>query len=155
MINPLQTFGMACVLFGLTACSNDVLLSTEDQPSADIVTEAGSVSSNVCFGQHTPPLLIERGSEQPIEPNDLPESQDVEFETPCASVLTPSFIASLQRALLAREYYRGAITGKLDAPTRTAIELYQIDQNDVPTQQLTLQTTYTLGLIAAPHNAVW
>ena len=51
----------------------------------------------------------------------LRERREIEFETPCASIMTPEFVGSVQRALLARGHYRGAITGQIDARTTRAI----------------------------------
>lgn len=127
-----------------------------------------------CFERVTTPALIETVTEQVmVQPamvrsdgsvespasfrtvtrqRILRERRVVEFETPCASVMTPEFIASVQRALLARGYLRGAITGTLDRPTTAAIERFQIAQDDVHTNVLTLRTARTLGLVAQPRQ---
>ncbi|MEL7262910.1 MAG: peptidoglycan-binding domain-containing protein, partial [Pseudomonadota bacterium] len=69
------------------------------------------------------------------------------FEIPCAAVLTPDFIASLQRALQARGYYNGPATGEIDLRTRQAIHRYQRSEGfDNPT--LTVAAARKLGLIA-------
>lgn len=84
----------------------------------------------------------------------LRERREVEFETPYASVMTPEFIASVQRALLARGYYIGAITGQIDTRTSRAIERFQTDQNDVHTTTLTLRSARALGLVALHRDAL-
>ena len=79
------------------------------------------------------------------------ERQELTFETPCPGVLTPSFIASLQRALDARGLYRGPITGALDGPTRLAIRRYQTDKG-LPSGLLSMQAARGLGLLATPRD---
>lgn len=47
------------------------------------------------------------------------------FPAPCGAVMTPDFVATLQRALAARGLYHGPVTGQLDAATNAAINAYQ------------------------------
>ena len=68
------------------------------------------------------------------------------FETPCPDQVTPDFIASLQRALRARDYYSGAITGTMTPQTTTAIRHYQSERG-LESGQVSLQTARALGLI--------
>ncbi len=72
------------------------------------------------------------------------------FRTPCDEELTPEFIASLQRALQVRGYYRGVVSGALDGATRRALDAYQTPRG-LPSGTLALGTARELGLIAAPH----
>lgn len=69
------------------------------------------------------------------------------FQTPCPADMTPEFIASVQRALQARDYYTGPITGQMDVPTRTALRLYQL-RNGLDTDILSLETARSLGLVS-------
>ena len=130
--------------------------------------------SGTCFARATTPAIIETVTEQVmVQPASvrsdgsvdspaafrtvtrqqiLRERREVEFETPCASLMTPQFIASVQRALIARGYYRGSINGAIDARTTTAIERFQTAQGDVHTGTLTLKTAQTLGLVALPRD---
>jgi len=78
----------------------------------------------------------------------------IEFETPCPELMTPELISSVQRALQARSYYDGPITGELDAPTTAAINAYQFDENDIDTGILTLRSARALGLIAVPRDSL-
>lgn len=82
------------------------------------------------------------------------ERREVEFATPCPAVMTPEFIASVQRALQARGFYRGPISGVLDARTGRAIQQFQRDRGDVDTAVLTLRSAQDLGLIALPREAL-
>lgn len=69
------------------------------------------------------------------------------FEIPCPSVQTPDYLASLQRALAARDLYTGPITGSLTPETRAAIRRYQAPLGiDSPT--LSLEAARGLGLSA-------
>lgn len=72
---------------------------------------------------------------------------ELRFEAPCPQQVTPEFIASVQRALGARGYFSGNVTGMLDAPTTAAIRRYQSDRG-LDSAQLSLETARTLGLVA-------
>lgn len=68
------------------------------------------------------------------------------FRTPCPEVMTPDFIGSLQRALIARGYYNGPLTGAMDAPTEAALRRYQA-QIGLDSAILALGTARLLGLV--------
>ncbi len=72
------------------------------------------------------------------------------IETPCAEVMTPRFIASVQRALAVRGKYRGPVTGTLDPRTRAAIRRHQA-ANGLDSDILALDTARELGLFAVPR----
>lgn len=70
----------------------------------------------------------------------------IHFRVPCPEVMTPEFLASLQRALQARGFFRGAVTGAMDAPTQQAVRAYQQSLGlDLPV--LTLAAAQSLGLV--------
>ncbi|MFZ0099241.1 MAG: peptidoglycan-binding domain-containing protein [Gemmobacter sp.] len=70
----------------------------------------------------------------------------IHFRVPCPEVMTPEFLASLQRALQARGFFRGAVTGTMDAPTQQAVRDYQQSLGlDLPI--LTLAAAQSLGLV--------
>lgn len=69
------------------------------------------------------------------------------FERVCDAELSPNLIMTLQRALAARTFYGGPVTGKLDAQTRAAIRLYQQDRG-LDSDVLSLSTARQLGLVA-------
>jgi hypothetical protein len=172
---------LAAPLFGvgllvLTACMDapQVMRAGGDPigPLADPVMVDTSLGT--CFARTTTPAIIETVTEQVmVQPASvrsdgtvqspaafrtvtrqqiMRERREVEFETPCAAVMTPQLIASVQRALIARGYYNGAINGRFDGRTATAIERFQTAQGDVQTSTLTLQTARTLGLVAQPRD---
>lgn len=72
---------------------------------------------------------------------------ELRFEAPCPAKVTPDFIASVQRALAARGYFAGNVTGVLDAPTTAAIRRYQSERG-LNSAQLSLETARALGLVA-------
>ena len=131
-------------------------------------------AQGTCFARTTTPALIQTVTQQVmVQPavvrsdgsveapaafrtvtrqQILRERREVEFETPCDTLQTPQFIASLQRALVARGYYNGAINGRIDARTTAAIEQFQTAQDDVHTDVLTLRTARKLGLVALPRD---
>ena len=162
----------------LAACMEPAQVSRADQdpigPLADPVTV--DAAEGTCYARTTTPAIIETVTEQVmVQPASvrsdgtvenpaafrtvtrqqiLRERREVEFETPCANVMTPQLIASVQRALIARGYYRGSITGVIDARTAAAIERFQTDEDDVHTNVMTLRTARTLGLVAQPRDAL-
>ncbi len=73
--------------------------------------------------------------------------EEVRFPAPCPPAFTPDFIASLQRALVARGYYQGVVTERLDPPTRAAVAAFQRDRG-LDSDKLALSTARELGLIA-------
>jgi hypothetical protein len=94
-------------------------------------------------GTITQPAVYRTETHQAI----VQERREIFFEVPCAGVLTPDFVASLQRALKARGIYHGAVTGQLDARTRDAVRRFQ-RSNGLNTDILTMESARLLGLIA-------
>ncbi|WP_238365798.1 peptidoglycan-binding domain-containing protein [Mesobacterium pallidum] len=78
------------------------------------------------------------------------DRQESWFETVCPGDLTPELVASLQRALAARRAYGGAVTGRLDAPTREALRAWQAAEGR-DSAALGLDTARELGLVAVPR----
>jgi hypothetical protein len=72
---------------------------------------------------------------------------ELKFEAPCPHQMTHEFISSVQRALAARGYFSGNVTGEMDPPTTAAIRKYQVERG-VESAQLSLETARALGLIA-------
>ncbi|MEL6960438.1 MAG: peptidoglycan-binding domain-containing protein [Pseudomonadota bacterium] len=135
-----------------------------------------SAETGTCFSRATTPAVIETVTEQIlVQPATIRsdgsvetpaafrtvtrqrivrERREVEFETPCPDVLTPSFVASVQRALRARGYYRGAISGEMDGTTQSAIRAFQVAMDDIDTGTLTLRASRALGLVAVPRESL-
>lgn len=94
-------------------------------------------------GNITSPARYQTRTEQRI----AQERHEIRFETPCADAFTPDFIASVQRALAARGYYRGAGNGRLDRATGRAIRAFQRRFGPDSTT-LSLLAAQRLGLVA-------
>ena len=169
-----------CGLMLMTACTDSPPTRAGTAPAVD--ANIGPLERppvvdpavGTCYARDTTPAVIETVTEQVmVQPaivrSDgsvespaafrtvtrqaiLRERREVEFETPCRDIMTPQFIASVQRALLARGYYRGSITGEVNSATSRAIGRFQTDQGDVATDVLTLRTARTLGLVALPRD---
>ncbi|MBN2759459.1 MAG: peptidoglycan-binding protein [Rhodobacteraceae bacterium] len=71
--------------------------------------------------------------------------EETAFRVPCPETVNSVFVASLQRALQARDYYRGPITGQPDSATRDAVRAFQ-RANGFDSPILTLETAQRLGL---------
>jgi Putative peptidoglycan binding domain len=74
------------------------------------------------------------------------ERRDVWLEVPCDAVLTPAFLATLQRALKARGYYEGVPTATLDDATRAAVRAWQRSLG-LDTAVLSMAGARALGLV--------
>lgn len=74
------------------------------------------------------------------------DPQSFWFEALCPDALTPDLIASLQRALIARELLDGPADGQLTAATRAAVRAFQADDS-VETSVLSLAAAKRLGLV--------
>ena len=85
-------------------------------------------------------------------PKIVQERQETWFETPCEDVMTPEFIASVQRALAARNIYDGPITGRLDSATQSAIRTFQ-EPDGILSADLSLASARALGLVTVPVPA--
>jgi hypothetical protein len=94
-------------------------------------------------GQITRPAVFRTVTRQEI----VQPRRDTWVETPCPAELTPGFIASVQRALAVRGYYRGAPTGRMDRATRIGLRRYQKEAG-LDSSTLSLATARQLGLVA-------
>jgi hypothetical protein len=133
-------------------------------------TEPATLTETVdgrCYARDVAPAVIETVTEQTlVQPAQLGSDgsvlypavyrtekrqkivrprKELWFEIPCEEDLTPDFIASLQRALAARGFYHGAVTGKIDARTRRAVRAYQ-RQFGLDSAVLSLAAARRLGL---------
>ncbi|MGR3570413.1 peptidoglycan-binding domain-containing protein [Brevirhabdus sp.] len=89
------------------------------------------------------PMVIRSQTHQRI----VRDRKALVFETPCPPVFTPEFIKSIQRALMARGAYAGAITGHYDRPTRAALRRYQA-RGGLDSDILSMANARALGLVA-------
>jgi hypothetical protein len=160
------------VLSGLTACAS----TTSDsgalgEPQVMRLSQVAppGAKPGTCWGKNVTPAIIETVTHQiVVQPAQVmadgagahpaiyrtetlqeivKERQETWFLVPCASTMTPEFIASVQRALAARGYYRGDISGKMSAGTRAAVRRFQKPQG-LDSDILSLATARNLGLVA-------
>ncbi|MEL7132119.1 MAG: peptidoglycan-binding domain-containing protein [Pseudomonadota bacterium] len=89
-----------------------------------------------------PPIYKSETSQQVVTPR-----RESWYEIICDADVTPEFIASVQRALEARGFYRGPITGEIDAGTRAAIGRYQKSEG-LESNALSIAAARKLGLVA-------
>lgn len=105
-------------------------------------------SDSGCFAEQSRPAVVETVTEQVLVQPELRDpatgkvtrpaayrttsharivqgAEKMWFAAPCPAVMTPEFVATLQRALKARGLYHGAVTGVLDNATNRAIHAYQ------------------------------
>ena len=80
------------------------------------------------------------------------ERKETWFQRPCDAEMSPEFIASLQRALGARELYRGNISGEMDARTRASVRRFQKPLG-LDSGILSLAAARKLGLVAVKVDA--
>ncbi len=157
----------------LAGCA-DFVPQTEEKPQARLVKSAPpGAAPGTCWGYKVVPAVIETTKEDVlVRPGLVPQGgllqhtaiyqttqqkkivtprQDIWFEVPCQDKLTPEFISSLQRALTARGYYKGAISGRLDRRTRRAVRAFQAPSG-LDSDILSVETARKLGLIAVKRD---
>nr|WP_224380286.1 peptidoglycan-binding domain-containing protein [Roseovarius carneus] len=98
-------------------------------------------------GTVTSPAVFKTETRQAI----VQERKVTWFETPCAADLTPEFVATVQRALQARGFFRGGITGLMDTRTRAAIRRFQAPEG-LDSGILSLAAARSLGLVAVERT---
>lgn len=121
----------------------------------------------VCWAADTTPAVIETVTEQVATPEKrdatgrliapasyhtvtrqriVSDRRAVHFRTPCPETMTVAFVASLQRALKARGYYRAPVSGAMDATTRDAIRRFQ-EPLGLDSPVISLRGAKALGLV--------
>lgn len=173
-----RRFGISILGIGLlAACAVKGPLSPPAEPGVLQATREGPAGATpgTCWGRTVTPAIFETVTEQvqvapaqlnpdgsqakpPVYQSDVRHEMvqaraDNWFETPCPEQLTKEFVSSLQRALAARDLYRGGITGQMDDATRSAVRAYQRDPGP-DSGVLSLETARGLGLIAVPRDAL-
>lgn len=153
----------------LAACGDPQTASRGAQAPADPPPVAERAADGTCRARDVTPAVYEQvmGEVQVVQaeiaedgavirppvyrrapvPRVVRERSEISFEAPCPEDMTPEFIGSLQRALAARGYFPGNVTGRLDAPTTAAIRRYQSERG-LESAQLSLETARSLGLVA-------
>ena len=128
------------------AAGPDECWGNETSPAViETVTEQDEVSVAITGpdGVVTRPAVFQTRTRQRI----VAERREVWFRMPCPALVDPDFIGTLQRALKVRGFYRGAVSGAMDAATRRAVRNYQAPQG-LDSGTLSLLAARQLGLIA-------
>ncbi len=173
MIRPHRAHFLALTLTALLGC-------TAPQGDSAAMALVGSMQDTppgapvgTCWGKIVTPALIETVTEQVLEQparrnadnaTATPATFRTEtrqrivteravnwFETPCPADMTPDVIATLQRALAARQFYDGPATGRIDAATSAAVGRYQATTG-LQSRLLALATARALGVLATPRD---
>ena len=158
-----------CTLATLAACDAPSSVSREAQAPQTRPPLASPVAQGACRTLETVPAVYEHvmGEIQVVQgqvaedgtvirapvyrqapvPRIVRERGEITFDVPCPAQMTPEFIRSVQRALIARGYLSGTVSGTLDARTNASIRRYQTERG-LQSAQLSLETARALGLIA-------
>ncbi|WP_121634591.1 peptidoglycan-binding domain-containing protein [Tropicibacter alexandrii] len=166
MIRPLAPL---IAMASLAACAAPESVARADMAPSGPPPMAEPARDGKCYAHETIPAIYEHvmGEVQVVQAEIAPDGtvlrppiyrrapvprivrprSEMTFEAPCPEQVTQDFVASLQRALGARGYFSGNVTGWLDAPTTAAIRRYQRDRG-LESAQLSLETARALGLIA-------
>lgn len=172
LFSAARALSAVAVITALCACETSSTTSRATlEPGVFAATTDGpdGAPKGTCWGRTFEPAVVERVSERiEVEPArfnpdgtiaaaPIYETKDRQvivtprksnwFETPCTGVLTREFVSTLQRALLARGHYGGAVTGALDADTQAAVQTFQ-RANGLDSPLLSLESARALGLIA-------
>lgn len=166
MIRPVFPALVALALSACGAGPGDGLVSGAERPDW--------APPGTCWGKTATPARIETVTEQVLvapatfdaegtqtaaaqyrtetQQRIVEERQENWFEAPCPEEQTPDFVASLQRALEARDAYAGPVTGTMDAATRAAIRGWQRRHGGPDSATLSLETARDLGLVAVARD---
>ncbi len=148
------------------------------QQPANVLIDMGQIetrSDGRCFAKDISPAVIETVTTHELENAEVRDASgaiirpatfrtvsrqqivreraDIRFETVCPQNYTAERVSTLQRALKARGFYDGAITGTLDRATGFAIQRFQ--REDGPdTVLLAIETARKLGVVAFSRTAL-
>ena len=176
-MTPIRFLICATALSGLTACgSSSPDLGALGEPEVTRFSQVAppGAEPGTCWGKNVTPAIIETVTHQVmLQPAQVMadgtvtqpaiyktetrqdivrERKETWFLVPCATDLTPEFIASVQRALAARGLYKGDISGEMNAGTRAAVRRFQKPQG-LDSGILSLAAARKLGLVAVEGEA--
>ncbi len=161
----------AVIMASTATAANRIVTASENPNNPNLPANA---SPNSCFAHEYQPAIIETVTEKtPLKParvavdietgetriikpatfdtvtvqRIIREREEFWFETLCPHLYTERFVNSLQRALRARGFYTGELTGWMDLQTNIAIKLYQ-RQFGMNSEILSRQTAEEFGLAA-------
>jgi hypothetical protein len=175
-MNLKATLGAAGVLVLLSGCATMDLSNIVDT-SAGIEDEEFPVPPNpepgACYGKEVAPAVIQTETHHVVtraatydaqgklvtpaayrtetRTTIVRDREDIWFKVPCPTDRVEDFTASVQRALKARGFYAGRITGAMDAKTRRAVRAFQLTLG-LDSERLSLDAARKLGLVAVPRS---
>ncbi|MFT4151805.1 MAG: peptidoglycan-binding domain-containing protein [Paracoccaceae bacterium] len=164
------TAGAALAL--LAACGPAVIPEAPVRAdlAAEVVLAEPKAETGVCWAHDTLPAVIETVTEQVVDrpaatgkdgkavpasyrtethQKMIRDRSEVWFRTPCAQTMDVDLVATVQRALKARGYYRGALTGRMDKATRSAVRRFQAARG-LDSSFLSLAAAQDLGVVVTP-----
>lgn len=138
---------LVCCLAACAAGDARPPASLPNSLPALVAAEISHDAEGRCWGHDTAPAVVETVTAQEVETPALHAEDGTlirpatyrsvvrqriirergaqAFETLCPPAYSQEFVETLQRALAARGFFRGTVTGVLDAPTRRAVQDYQ------------------------------
>ena len=163
------------VTLALSACAdNGTVTSAANIDPISLATAPPGAAPGTCWGKTVSPAVVETVTRKvQLQPAQISSDGRVQappiyksetrqevvqprreswYEIICDADVTPDFIASVQRALEARGFYRGPITGEMDMRTRAAIGRYQASEG-LESKALSIAAARKLGLIAVSNPA--
>lgn len=173
MISNPYVPALAAALFLAACAENPTVTSASNIDPISLATAPPGAAPGTCWGKTVSPAVVETVTRKVLlQPAQISSDGRVQaapiykdetqaqvirprrenwYEVPCAADLTPEFISSLQRALSARGYYRGPVTGEIDGRTRDAVQRYQKDEG-LDSKTLSVAAARKLGLIAVART---
>ena len=122
------------------------------------VTPLNTAPADACWATDRVPavtqtVFVETGPDGARDAQEqmLRPAEDRLFSVPCPAQMQDDFHASLQRALMARGLYSGAVTGDYDTATAAAVRRFQAPQG-LDSAILSLQAAQQLGLVPVPRD---
>ncbi len=158
------------LVVALTACDSTGIVTRKSETTVIKSHAEGPPDAPLgsCWGRDSTPATIETVTEhilvQPAELDSdgsvrqpaiyrkvtsqdvIRERREIWFETPCPDQLDAAFVTSVQRALMARGYYKGPLDGEISNRTRRAVRAFQKEQG-LDSAILSLAAARQLGLV--------
>lgn len=172
-MRPIQFVPALVAALFLVACTENGTGVPSNIDPISLATAPPNAAPGTCWGKTVTPAVIETVTRKVmLHPAEISSDGQVRvppvykeetqhavikprsenwYEVPCAADLTPEFISSVQRALIARGYYRGPVTGDMTARTKDAVQRYQKDQG-LNSRTLSMAAARKLGLIAVERT---
>jgi putative peptidoglycan binding protein len=172
-MQPIPMTYVLVAALAVSACAeNGTVTSASNIDPVSLAVAPPGAAPGTCWGKNVSPAVVETKTRKVLlQPAQISSDgrvqaapiykteeqqvivrprQETWYEILCATDITPEFVSSVQRALEARGYYRGSITGELDPRTRAAVARYQQDEG-LRSSSLSVAAARKLGLLATPQ----